>query len=806
MKISLDWIRDYVDLPEDSTPQQLAERLTMSTVEVEQIVDLAKPLERIVVGRVRAVEPHPSSDALRVAAVDAGSATHRVVCGATNVAPGMKVALALEGAVAHGVDGREKKVRPSEIRGVHSSAMICSAGECRLEDAFDCGATEILDLSELDAEPGTALATAIGYDDFVLEIDNKSLTNRPDLWGHHGIARELAALYDRPLAEPPAIGSLPGSHGFEVRIAAPELCRRYTATRVTGVSAAASPAWIRVRLAKVGQRAINLLVDLTNYVMFAVGQPTHAFDARDIENRIEVRRARAGERLVLLDDKDIELDPEVLVIANERVPIGLAGVMGGKQAIRTDTEEIWLEAANFEPVGIRRTARRFGLRTESSTRFEKGIDIQRIPLALRLFLSLLSDVQPASRVVQHEDVIAVPSRPIAVDVPVATLQRKLGIELSAAEMRSLLERLQFGCIVDDGLLRVSVPSWRATGDVSLAEDIVEEVARLYGYDRLTFTPPLVRLEKPVIQPRARAQRRVREYLAFRAGMRETVSYPWTTIALLEAAGISVAETIGLAHPPAADLRLAPSLIPNLLATVALNLRHRQSFRIFELARVFLPRHDEAPATEGGRLPSQPHHVAAAFVGTDAEQLFLEAKGVLARLDRSIQVTPLTFASTAGTGWGDPAAQLAIIAEGRTIGALAIASARARRKSGIRRAQLALFELEIEGLSPLPSRDNLAQRLPTYPQVELDISMIVPNSVTWTNAREIASQTGDERIREVTFVDEYIGPQVPAGHKSLTLRLHLGSEEGTLVREQIDEIAGRVSSLLTRQLTAVIRKE
>lgn len=805
MKISLNWIRDYVDLPRDVGPQQLAEALTMSTVEVEQVVDVSKPLDQMVVARIHAIERHPTSESLNIADVDYGNATIRVVCGATNLAVGMNAVLALEGAGVRDSAGEEQTVRLTVIRGIESAGMLCSPRECGLDDLFSAGDKEILDLKEVAIQPGTLLSAAIGYDDFVLEIDNKSLTNRPDLWGHHGIAREIAALYDRPLKKPLSFGPLPPARGFEVRIEAPDLCRRYTAMRIEGVSAAASPLWLRARLAKVGQRSINLLVDLSNYVMFAVGQPTHAFDARDISGRIEVRRARAGERLVLLDGTDLDLDSEMLVIANHEVPLGLAGIMGGERAIREDTQEIWLEAANFDPIPIRRTARRFGLRTESSTRFEKGIDLDRVALAQQLFLALLAEAQPSSRVVQNADVVARPSAAVSVNVPITFLQRKLGVELPAEEMRRLLQRLEFGCAVIGDALHVDVPSWRATGDVSLPEDIVEEVARLYGYERLGFTPPVVRLEKSVIQPRRRAERRVKEYLAFRAGMREVVSYPWVTAQALDAAGMSDVTTIGLANPPAADMRLAPSLVPQLLSNVAANLRHQPQFRIFEMGRVFLPTGGSESVGGKERLPDQPHHVAAAFAGSDAKTLFLEAKGVIERLDRTVQVARLSFSDAVHVGWGDPAAQLTISSDGRPIGVLAIASARARRKAGIRRAEVALFELDVDALTPLPSRDNSVELLPTYPQVEFDISMIVANSVRWADAFEIASRA-DKLVRAVTFVDEYVGPQVPVGNKSLTIRLHLSSDQGTLVREQIDEAAARVVTELTARLNAEIRKD
>ncbi len=803
MKISLNWLRDYVDLPEGVSPQQLAQGLTMSTVEVEQVVDLSEPLAHIVVAQVSAVQRQPDGGSLSVVDVEHGGATARVVCGAANLSVGMKVALALDGAVVVDSRGQQKTVRPAIVKGVQSAGMLCSASECGLGELFPAGERDIVDLAEVAAEPGTPLAVAIGYDDYLFEIDNKSLTNRPDLWGHHGIARELAALHGRPLRQPSHAAGLPSAGGFEVRIEAPDLCHRYSATRIANVSPSPSPLWLRARLAKVGQRPINLLVDLTNYVMLAVGQPTHAFDARDISNRIEVRRARTGERLVLLDGTVLDLDPEMLVIANHEEPLALAGIMGGSRGIREDTREIWLEVANFEPIPIRRTARRFGLRTESSTRFEKGIDLERADLARQLFLALITEAQPASRAVQHADAIAVPSRTIAVDVPVKFLQRKLGMELPAEEMRRLLERLQFGCTVTDGVLHVEVPSWRSTGDVSLPEDIVEEVARLYGYENLAFTPPVVKLEKPVIQPHRRTERRVREYLAFRAGMREVVSYPWVSTQALDAAGMSNVDTIGLAHPPSADVRLAPSLVPQLLMTVASNLRHQEQFRIFELGRIFLPA--GAPAGDVEQLPKQPHHVAAAFVGGDAKRLFFEAKAVLERLDRTVQVSPISLSEGARVGWGDAVAQLGVFSDGRPIGALAVVSARAKRKAGIRRGEAALFEIDVDALSPLASRNNSAEALPTYPQVEYDISMIVANSIKWADASLIASGA-DEMVRAVTFVDQYVGPQVPKDHKSLTIRLHLGSDEGTLVREQIDETAARVVAALNARLNAVIRQE
>lgn len=804
MKISLEWVRDYVALPKDADAHHVADRLTMSTVEVEQVADLARPFANVVVAEIRSVTSHPNAPHLSICEVNCGGDFRHVVCGATNVTVGMKVALAREGAVVRTADGTERTIQPVMIRGIESDGMLCAPSELGLQNVLPAGPTEILDLSGVAAAVGTPLATAIGYDDVVLEIDNKSLTNRPDLWGHHGVAREIAAIFDLPFSGPPKFGVLPPKLGFDVKIEAPELCARYTATRLRDVKATSSPAWIQARLAKLGQRPINLLVDLTNYVMFATGQPLHVFDARDIASRITIRCARPDDHLKLLDGTAVDLTGDTLVIADDQVPVALAGIMGGYLGVREDTTDVFLEAANFSPLSVRRTARRLGLRTESSVRFEKGIDIERIDLAVQMFLALLVELQPGARVVEHVDATVSKPAPIAITVPVEFLQRKIGLALSAEAMRSHLQRLQFGCSIDGEVLHVAVPSWRSTGDVSLPEDIVEEVARLYGYDNLPFTPPIVRLERPIIQVRRRMERRVREYLAFRAGMREIVSYPWVEREALDAAGIPETQTLGLSTPPGDGFRLAPSLVPHMLVNVAANLRNLSDFCIFELSRVFSPRRTET-AGDSEALPEQPLHAVAAFVGSDAETVFLRAKGVLEMLARTVQVAPLAFSQDVEVAWGDRIARLAITSDGKTIGALAVVSSRAKRLAGIRRGDIALFEMNVDALTPLPSRDNAPTQLPMYPEVEHDISMIVDLGVSWAAARSTASGA-DDMVRSVRFIDQYAGSQIPSGKKSLTIRLRIGSDDGTLAREAIERTAANVTAALRARLGAQIRDQ
>jgi phenylalanyl-tRNA synthetase beta chain len=798
MKLSLDWLREYVDLPADLDPHQLAHDLTMSTVEVEAVEDLAAQLAGVVISEVRTCTPHPDADKLNVCTMHDG---RTVVCGGSNVAAGMKVALALPGAVVGGRDGKPLTIAEAAVRGVASSGMICSAGELGLADLFPSTGKEIMDLGSLDAPVGTLLSTAIGYDDIVLDIDNKSLTNRPDLWGHLGMARELAALYELPLKASPAPVLPTADGGFEVRIEDPR-CRRYTATRIEGVDgSAASPLWLAARLAKVGQRPISLVVDLTNYVMMAVGQPSHAFDARDLPERVEVRAARAGEALTLLDGTELTLDPQSLVIASHAAPTALAGVMGGALAVRDDTDALWLEIASFDHVDVRRTARRFGLRTESSTRFEKGIDTPRVETALGLFQALFAQLVPGSRVVAHVDNHPQPTPPVSVSVSVSFLHGRLGRELGAAAMVGLLGRLGFCTDQDGDALEVHVPSWRATGDVDLPEDIVEEVGRLYGFEALGFSPPQVALVNPVIQPVRRMERRLREYLAFRCGLREVVTYPWVSERLLQAAGYGDTPTLGLAHPPSPDMRLAPSLVPQMLGIIANNLRFTQDFGVFEVNRVFHTTVQSGP--EG--LPVQPKRLSAAVVGADAAALFYRLKGAIEGIAGGVQVAEVTCTPDPDDvpTWADPKAVVGITCGGQLIGHLAVLSARAKRLAGIKRGEAAILELSVEALEPHASRENRYAPLPQFPQVDFDISFVVDQAVPFRALREGALQV-DPLILSVAFVDEYVGAQVADGKKSVTLRLRLGAAERTLVRAEIDAAAGAVIEQLTASFGGSLR--
>ncbi len=806
MLVSLKWVGDYVKLPSILDPKQIAMDLTMTTVEVEKIIDLASPFARIEIAVLEEVAPHPDADRLRVCQCKFANERSQVVCGGANVAVGMKVAVARPGAVVKKGDST-LEMGVTTIRGVESFGMICSAGELGLEDLFPPeGEKDIIDLSALPCEPGQSLAEAIEYDDIVLEIDNKSLTNRPDLWGHYGIARELAAIYSCELEELVDFAPLTSSGDLSVTIEDPQQCRRYTATRIEGVSVDEAPFWMRARLARVGQRPINLLVDLTNYVMLATGQPTHAFDARQLSGTLDIRNGRADETLTLLDASEVAVGQDILAITDDTGCLALAGVMGGdRSGIADDTTTMILEAANFEPQGVRRSSGRSGTRTESSTRFEKGLDPLLVDQAVGLFTDLLAGIQPESAPVAHIDVF--PAKPPSVEVTVTVdfICRRLGTTLPSDDIIKLLGRLGFAVQEAQGTLTIAVPSWRATGDVDIPEDIVEEVARLYGYENLAFIAPKVELTAAVNQPRHRLDRRMRETLAFRCGMQEIFSYPWVEEKYLTAAGMADADCVALATPPAPDIaRLRPSLVPQLLKAIASNLRYTRSFRLFEVASIY------GPATgdqEGEQLPTQTKRVAGALVGSDAAALFSEAKGILEILGRTVQTEPLSLALgdvAQSAEWANPAATLEIHGKDVRLGMVAVLTSKAKRLAGIRLAEAVLFEIDLGSIEPLPSRHNVFEPLPEFPEVEFDVSYVVDLDVTWSQVLK-AIDGAHHLVRDVTFIEEYRGSQVPDGKKSVTLRLLLGSHLSTLTTPHIDEASGEVMARL-EALGAEIRRE
>ena len=787
MKISLNWIRQYVDLPENLDLKTLAHDLTMRTVEVEDAVNPADSLDKILVGVITDIQPHPQADMLRVCQVNIGAETDStIVCGGSNIAVGQQVAVATPGSHVrwHG-EGEPVLIKPTKLRGVKSDGMICASAEMGLEELFPAGDDhEILDLSAFtEAQPGMPVAQALQLHDIILEIDNKSLTNRPDLWCHYGIARELAAIYQLALKPLPVFDTPGHLPEYPVVIQNQDRCRRYAALQYEGLKNGPSPYWLKLCLWKTGIRPISSLVDITNYVMLAVGQPTHAFDKNMVQDEIIIRTANPGESLTLLDGRELQLTADDLLICDRREPIALAGVMGGeKDSILPETDNLLLEIANFEPKGVRRSATRFQVRTESAIRNEKGLDMERMDQAMAVADQVIRQLYPQAVLTAFTDRHPVQSTPVEVPVSLSWLGTRLGKAITGDEVAQLLRPLGFAITQSGDDLKVQVPTWRATGDVDIKDDVLEEVARMIGYERFDFIPPRVQLARAVNQRGVQLERAAKEYLAFQCGMQEVYTYPWVDKQFLDAAGCDPAACLQLSAPPSPDTAcLRPSLVPGMLETTSLNLRYFEAFSVFELAQVFAPG-ESHPSTPEETLPLQHRSLAAALVGKDARTLFMQAKGILEDLPRAVMSEPLSFAQLSQPAWADPKAWLNIFAGEELIGSLGLISGQVARQADIKHAHVALFELDLEQVQPLPSRSNTFEPLPLFPLVEQDYSVLLDEEVSWLEV----SKALEKGIRRLDFIEEYRGKQVPAGKKSLMFRITFGSDEGTLTAKEIEE--------------------
>lgn len=812
MKVSLNWIRDYVQLPADADLKKLAYDLTMSTVEVEDATDLGASFHDMVVGVINTIEQHPNADKLKVCKTDIGGRVEDIVCGGSNLREGMKVAVALPGAMCkwHG-EGDLVEIKKSKLRGVDSYGMICGAVEIGLADLFPTKEeAHILDLSDFDAPAGTPLADALDLNDIILEIDNKSMTNRPDLWGHYGIAREIAALYDLPMMQFPHFDrNVENTAGFHVTVEDAERCPRYLSAQIEGLNVKPAPYQMQNRIWKVGMRPINALVDITNYVMLATGQPTHAFDSDHIAGHVIVRRAGEGEKLLLLNGKELALSSDDLVIADDAGVVGLAGVMGGaKDSILQDTSKVILEVANFDAKGIRRTALRYDNRTEASARYEKAIDPERCDQAFDLSMQLFSQLYPEMKVTGLVDQYPAHLKPAEIDVALSWLERRLGKHLSPDEIKHKMELLGYGITFNGDNMHVVVPTWRSTGDVSIQADIMEEVARMYGYENFEAEPITTTFDGAINQLDKDLERRIKEYLAIRCGMQEIFTYPWMEESYVNAVLQSTEGILSLSTPPSpAERFVRSSLLPNLCKAVVKNERYFDEFSIFETAQVFRDENYTSPYDPREKLPSQRKNVAGAFAttGKDITALFRKAKGVVEMMARYVHMEALTFKQAEKPVWADNVVWLNIYRGDEKVGDLALLAKKVSMACGIKNMNVMLFQLDQDSLVPLKSRTNTFTHLAEYPMTDYDISLLVDGSVQWKDVAQTVRGIKSELLHGAAFVDEYRGKQVPAGKKSLTLRLAIGSKDKTLTSAEIEEVASGVLNKIAKRFGAELRR-
>ena len=802
MRVPLRWLSEYVDLT--LSPRELADRLTMAGVEVGEIISSGGDWEGISVAQVVDVSPHPNANRLVLATVDLGGGQRQtVVCGAPNVAVGQKVPFARAGArLIDGRTGQPTVLKPALIRGVESAGMICSEKELGLSDYHE----GILVLDG-DAPVGPPLASYLVEAVFDLDLT----PNRPDLLSVVGVAREVAALTGQ-LVRDPSIeheeAGPPIKGRVQVEIRDPDLCPRYCAALIEGVKVGDSPPWLQERLIAAGMRPINNIVDITNYVMLELGQPLHAFDFAKIRRRqIIVRRADRQERLALLDGSERELSPEMLVIADAETPLALAGIIGGLDSeVDLQTTTVLLESANFHAPSIRRTSQALKLRSDASNRFEKGLSRQLPPIAAERAVKLMVELCGPDTVGAQGlvDVFPGKGKDVRVTLTQERLRRILGIEMPTAQVRQLLSSLGFGCRwVPPDRFVVRVPCWRT--DISIADDVIEEIARITGYDQLPTTLLQGELPSAWPQPRYDLRERVRDALVS-AGLQEVVSYSLTSLdtlaKVLDPVELATSRPLRIANPMSRELEYArTTLRASLLETLAANVRTNPGLvALYETSRIYLPQPDE--------LPQEVEAVCAVVSGRHSDRWgrprgepagFFDAKAYLEHLLRELRV-PAEFQEAEDYAYL-PGRTAAVIVNGQRVGLLGQVHPRAAATFDIE-ADIAMFEVDLDALLPHVPAAVHYRPVPLFPSVEQDLAIIVPESVPAERAVSIIE--GFPLVRSAAVFDVYTGPPVPAGKKSLAFSLSFQAPDHTLTDAEVSRQRQRIVEQLKRELRAELR--
>ena len=756
MKFSYNWIREFVpDL--DCAPGALEKLITMKTAECEGIELTGALLDRACAARVDSVEPIANSHN-RKAIVDAGRYGRKtVVCGAPNCRPGMVTVYVPVG----------KKI----IGGVESDGMLASAAELDLNRDHS-------GVLELDAQVGSPLPGLTP--DSIIEIDNKSITHRPDLWGHHGMAREVAAILRHRLRDPVHLNLLPsGPAAIKIQIENLTLCPRYSALVFENVTVKPSPLWLQYRLTAIGLNPINNVVDMTNYIMAELAQPMHAFDADLLKgDTIFIRAAKPGERFRALNEEEYTLDPSKLVIADAAGAIALGGVIGGlNSAISDKTTRVVLESANFQASSVRKTSAALKLRTDASMRFEKVQDPANTVRGLARAIELLQELSPGIRLVGG---VADQKRemppPPAIELPLDWLQRKLGRTIAPSEVRELLERLEFGVAEPKpGLFSVTVPSWRATKDITIKDDLVEEVGRMVGYDSIPPKAPLVPASVPPENAHRRFEHDTRNLFAD-LGFTEVYNYSFLSEDDARRFTLDPSTHVRVTNPIASDQALMRlSLVPGVWKNIAENSKHRDAFRLFEIGQEIRP-------NDAGRVSEIRHLVAAIYDRhSDGVAGLLEIKRAAECLMPEAQVCPAE-----ARPFEHPARAADVLWRGEKAGRLF-----ELHPSLVETGRAAVLDLDLEVIERLASAEKKYTPIRRYPSSAFDLSVIAGmREYAGQLETKIASFAGP-LLESIQFVRQYSGPPLAEGQKSVSFRLTVGSAERTLASEEVGEIRGRI---------------
>ena len=798
MKISLNWVGDFVDLS-DVSAEKVSDLLSLHTAEVEGIEVFGEAIKDVVVGHVVSCGQHPDADKLSVTEVDFGGAENvPVVCGAPNVREGLKIAFAPVGSRLPG----DLKIKKAKLRGQESRGMICSERELEMSEEHD----GIMELPQ-DAPIGVPLIDYLELKDHILELDNKSLTHRPDLWGHYGFARELSALLQRPLKPLDTEVAWPQSAGdWQIQRTDTEGCSVYSALEIDlGGAPRSSNAKISRRLLAVDQRLVNDVVDLSNYVMLEIGQPTHAFDAATLSGHtIEVREAKPGETIVTLDGEERTLIQDDLVIADDKQAIALAGVMGGQVTeVSDDTQRIVLEAAAFHPTRVRRTAHRLALRSEASSRFEKTLDPSYAMDANARFCHLLLQDRPEAKIL-HAPAVNAASAAATIQLPLdpSKTSKLLGIPLSGEEMVSMLEAIGFAFEKTGETYLATVPSWRATKDVTLPIDLVEEVGRMFGYDRIVPAALDAPIEIPTQQPQRLLARKLVNRLVLAHQAHETQCYSFMDCAWAERLGRETSDFERLDNPVLAEVSLIRrDPIPSLLEQAAGNLNEFSQGRLCEVAKGYEP--------QSGADPKERRWIGVVEWGDQGlpkqgqDSLFGRMRGVGEDLMRSIgvpedqlSIQPQTAACTA-PDWAHPVQTLHWFVGSQPIGWSTRVHPQLRRVLDFGTHDCAILLLDLEALSAVSEDRHPSFETPSrFPGIKVDVALALPEEKSYAEVELALKKAGGKLLDSLELFDVYTGEGMAAGQRSLAFRCVLRAADRTLSEKEEQKFLRKVEHAAT----------
>ena len=779
MFLSMNWIGDFVDLS-GLDRKALIRNFTLSTAEVEDIIEKGADTYGVVCAKILSVENHPDSKKLHLLKVDKGDEVVDIVCGAPNVREGMKVALATNGGAVSG-----HKITPAKIAGYTSYGMCCSEAELGISDD-NSGIWELDD----DIALGTDLKTVYGIDDIIFEVDNKSLTNRPDLWSHYGMAREFATLTGRELKAPALydLSAFDNLAPVAVDVKATDLVYRYSAIKVKGITRKISPVDMRIRLYYCGSRAINFLADLTNYVMLELGQPMHAFDNAKVD-KIEVQTFPAGLKFTTLDGIERDIDENMLMITSGDEPVAIAGVMGGDASkIEDGTTSLLLESATFDGVSVRKTTTRLGLRTDASMRYEKMLDPELCKTATMRLIKLLSEYDGGCEVISSFTDAYVRHYPeITLSFDKRYVDRYTGIEISNERIITTLTALGFKVSFDGEIFTVVVPSWRATKDVTIKADIIEEITRIYGYDNFEiFTA-----ESPILPVRKEVEKseedRIKDILVKSYRLHEVHSYIWSDKKKNDELGIKTPDNVKIINAQTPDhTSIRVSMIPTLLSFVKENRGYADTFGIFEIG------HTVDGYLENGYCKEEKKLGVSLYSRVKSEEeLFLAACDIAREIADDILHKPVDFAERNDSfDFEHPKNSYDIILEGEKIGFVSVPHPTVGDNID-KKGAVAFFELSTPRFAAHKAGTTKYVEPSKFPEIDIDMTFTADiGAIDFAALTECAKASAEGLLSSLVVKDIYVAD----GETSITLRFSFASKERTLSKQELAPVTEAIANV------------